>query len=464
VGAVAKNASLSLSITAKVISYGIRTNFAEIRASNQTDPDSIPGDGSVTDDDDASVTITSYRAIIFNEVAWSGTAASAEDEWIELYNPSSAEITITGWKIRKNSCGASGTDYIILNGKISSGGYFLLERGITASDNTTVFDVTANQIYLESSAPKLLDSGDTLYLCDNFGNFIDTANLEGFGNSTNPWPKGSATTNYPTMERISLTTEKDSSWATNNGITKNGKNAIGGLIYGTPGKRNSTGISTLPTVVPTPTTAVFVIDPRPIINEILPRPGFDWNQDGKVDVFDEFIEIKNLTAIDITLKGWKLDKVSGGSFPLPDVTLKPGQRIVFYSLETNLLLSDGGETVRLINASGKIYDAYTYTIARAEDKSFCRLPDGNVYNGWFEDCTPTPNLSNTREGAAPTMPGEGFESPVCQLPDTLPADFLFAECRGYGANIWNADYWDQPNSIQTRTIPQNTSKWETSIE
>ena len=150
-----------------------------------------------------------------------------------------------------------------------------------------------------------------------------------------------------------------------------------------------------PTSTPAPTQ--IVIEPRPIVNEIHARPGFDWNQDGRADVFDEFIEIKNLTAIDISLSGWKLDTVNGKkSFTLPDVTLKPGERIVYYSKETNLLLSDGGETVRLIRSTGKIYDAFTYTVARAEDQSFCRLPDGNPGDSWFEDCVPTPNLTNTR--------------------------------------------------------------------
>ena len=110
---------------------------------------------------------------------------------------------------------------------------------------------------------------------------------------------------------------------------------------------------------------------------------------------------------------------------------------VFYGLQTNILLSDGGDTVRLINPSGKIYDAYTYAIAKVEDQSVCRLPDGN--GSWYEDCIPTPNLTNSREGDVPSMPGgEVFESPVCELPDTLPADFLFAECRGYGADIWHS--------------------------
>ncbi len=266
------------------------------------------------------------------------------------------------------------------------------------------------------------------------------------------------------MERILNTIDSDSAWVTNTGIKKNGKNANGGDILGTPKQSNTVGPTPTPTSnkTATPTRATLIpIDPRPIINEILARPGFDWNQDGKTNVYDEFIEIKNLTAIDITLNGWKLDKgVGSTSFSLPNITLKPNERIVFYSLETNLLLSDGGETIRLINSKGKIYDAYTYTLARVEDQSFCRLPDGNVYNGWFDDCTPTPSLSNTRTGTIPQSPTDN-ESSACNLPDTIPNDFFFAECEGYGKNIWNPFYWDE---LFRMFIESNTSKWETYFE
>ncbi|MBE0671447.1 MAG: lamin tail domain-containing protein [Anaerolineales bacterium] len=398
-------------------------------------------------------TPSGLRSVVINEIAWAGTASGlADDEWIELYNPGSVPIDITDWYLKS----ADGTPNIILNGVIPAGGYYLLER----DDNNTVSDIAADQIYTGNG---LSNSGEALTLYDASNKIVDTAN--GNGGS---WPAGSATT-YVTMERTLGTADSDSAWHSNTSTKRNGKNANGGNILGTPKSSNSVGPTPTPsreaTNTRTPTPLPFVIDPRPIINEILPRPGFDWNQDGKVDVFDEFIEIKNLTSIDINLKGWKLDKVSGGSFTLPDVTLKPNQRIVFYSLQTNLLLSDGGETVRLIHPSnGKIYDAYTYTIARAEDQSICRLPDGNVFGGWYEDCIPTPNLTNTREGSVPSMPDESYQSLVCQLPDTLPADFLFAECRGYGANIWNSFYWDQNGGLGAQTIPQNTSKWEAIIE
>jgi hypothetical protein len=208
---------------------------------------------------------------------------------------------------------------------------------------------------------------------------------------------------------------------------------------------------------------------RPVINEFLPRPGFDWNQDGRIDVFDEFIEIKNLGPVDINLNGWKLDdeaNLGSSAFTIPDMVLKPGQRAVFYGLETNILLSDGGDTVRLLNPSGKIFDSYTYSIAKVEDESFCRLPDrADNLGDWYQDCTPTPALTNTRDGEVPEMPeGEDSDSPICELPDTLPAPFLFAECRGYGANIWRSMYWDKTGWQGDQYVPENTSKWPSFVE
>jgi uncharacterized repeat protein (TIGR01451 family) len=459
VGSLANGANATLTITANAPATSSSTNWAEVWNSDQIDPDSTPGDVSTTADDDASVTVNAsvpVSSVIINEVAWAGTISGlSDDEWIELYNPGSASVNISGWNLKA----ADGDPNIVIPNGISipAGGYYLLER----DDNNTVSDIPADLLYTGT----LSNSGEVLTLYDGSLKIIDTAN--GNGGS---WPAGSSST-YGTMERSGTSAESDSVWHTNTGIKRNGKNANNGDILGTPKSSNSPTPTPTPTPektdTPTPVPTFRPPDPRPIINEILPRPGFDWNKDGKVDVFDEFIEIKNLTSIDISLNGWKLDdeaNLGSNPFTLPDVTLKPGQRIVFYALETNILLSDGGDTARLLDPNGKIYDAYTYSIAKAEDQSICRLPDGNVYNGWFEDCIPTPNLTNSREGAVPVMPDEGYQSPVCQLPDTLPADFLFAECRGYGANIWNADYWNQPHTSASRYIPQNTSKWEAIIE
>ena len=411
-------------------------------------------------------------SIVISEVAWAGTDANSTDEWVELYNPGSTIMNITGWKL-KDSAGE-----ILLTGVISPGGYFLLE-----DNENTVSDVTADQI---DSSLGLSNEGEILQLFDGTGKLIDTANKD-----DGAWPAGNATT-HATMERIVTAVDSNTAWYTNGGVIKNGKDANGNDIWGTPKQGNSptptttgtttptatsTPITLTPTKTPTPTktgtptktptrTPTYVPVGRPIINEFLARPGYDWNHDGRMDVYDEFIEIKNIGPVDINLKGWKLDdeaNIGSSPFTLPDLVLIPGERVVFFGAETKILLSDGGDTVRLLNPSNKVYDAYTYPLVKVEDQSVCRLPDGN--GSWYEDCIPTPNLINSREGTVPSMPsGSNEESALCDLPDTLPAEFLFAECRGYGAGIWNTYYWDQLGWLLNLYIQPRMSKWEVIVE
>lgn len=445
------NSGDNKTFTLAATSSGYGTLVPSIAANRVTDLSGNNNTASTTlSDNSVEFVSSSVRSIIINEVAWAGTTSSlTDDEWIELYNSTNASVNVTGWTLKA----ADGAPTITLNGTIPAGGYFLLER----DNDTTVSDVTADQIYTGD----LSNSGEALSLLDGANKVIDTANGNGGG-----WPAGSSST-YGTMERTGTSADSDSIWRTNTGAVKNGKNANGGDILGTPKKANSPLPTPTPTPdktsTPTPRPPTATVDPRPIINEILARPGFDWNQDGSTDVFDEFIEIKNLTSVEISLSNWKLSTVDGDSFTLPDVKLKPGDRFVFYGKQTNILLSDGGETVRLSNSGGKIYDAFTYELARTEDHSFCRLPDGNPGNSWFEDCIPTPNLTNTREGKSPTSP-DNDQSSVCNLPDTVPLDFFLPECKGYGANIWNPYYWDQISGIFKKWISDETSKWDSFIE
>src|SRR3989344_6887087 len=77
-------------------------------------------------------------SILINELAWMGTAESANDEWLELYNPTDAEIDLTGWRLEATD----GSPKIELSGIIAAGGYFLLER----TDDDAVAEITADQI------------------------------------------------------------------------------------------------------------------------------------------------------------------------------------------------------------------------------------------------------------------------------------------------------------------------------
>ncbi|MCI0552200.1 MAG: lamin tail domain-containing protein, partial [Anaerolineae bacterium] len=336
--------------------------------------------------------------MIINEVAWAGTtAALTSDEWIELYNPGASPVNLAGWVLKS----PDGTPTIALTGTIPADGFFLLER----TDDTTVSDIAADQIY----SGDLGNSNEILQLLDPSNRLIDSANSNsGF------WPAGSSIT-FGSMERRTGMTDGDFAWITNTGVVRNGLNANGGLILGTP-KNLNWAVSVTPTATATPTrtrtplppptrTPIPTLPPQPrvAINEFVPRPGHDWNNNGVVNVEDEYIEIINHGTIDVNLGGYSLDdEVNIGSSPysLPSVTLSPGERMVFYGSETGLLLSDGGDGVRLLKPNGQLMDAYNYFVVRFPDQSYCRLPDNGGADDWNTNCFPTPGLQNALSGSS----------------------------------------------------------------
>src|SRR3989304_1443042 len=56
-------------------------------------------------------------ALRINEVAWAGTKASANDEWIELHNPGPDDIALQGWRLSDG-----GDINIELQGEVMAGG------------------------------------------------------------------------------------------------------------------------------------------------------------------------------------------------------------------------------------------------------------------------------------------------------------------------------------------------------
>lgn len=158
--------------------------------------------------------------VVINEVAWMGTLASSYDEWIELHNPTAEPIDLAGWTLSDG-----GDISIALSGVIAAGGYFLLER----TDDTTIADIPADRIYVGT----LSNSGERLVLRNAGGQIVDTADGSG------GWPAGNATARA-SMERIDPTApDTPANWATNDGLTCNGRDAAGNPIRGTPRTRNA---------------------------------------------------------------------------------------------------------------------------------------------------------------------------------------------------------------------------------
>jgi beta-lactamase superfamily II metal-dependent hydrolase len=161
--------------------------------------------------------------VVINEIAWSGSATSPNDEWIELYNPTAQAVSLAGWKIVDDD----GAQVYNLSGSIPAGGYYLIERAQTATS------VAADLII---STLSLANTGDKLQLQNSTGQAVDTVN--GVGGA---WYTGDNTTAHRTMERVSATVLTDSAanWRSNNGVKRNGTDSGGAVINGTPKAKNS---------------------------------------------------------------------------------------------------------------------------------------------------------------------------------------------------------------------------------
>jgi uncharacterized repeat protein (TIGR01451 family) len=502
VGSLSKSAKATLNITASAVSSGTITNWAEVWTSNQTDPNSTPGDGSTTTDDDASVAVTallptptrtSLKTVVITEVAWMGTAASSSDEWIELYNSYNARVDLDGWRLR--SYRYNGTDFVLnldidltdhyidprtsIDPKNTSG-YFLLEAG---NDNT-VSDITSDNspgegmIYQGS----LYNSGEILLLCSTLSHCnINTKNqtvdyVNGSLTTTGtikPWPAGSSST-YGSMERKNLISDEPTNYFTHTGANpKWGLDASGKAINGTPKHDNwAYNVTSTPRPTSTPTrtrTPLPNLNPVPllVLNEFLVRAGTDWNNDGTVDTYDEFIEVINSGTVDVNLGGYKLDdyeldangKLLWNGFTLPSQTLKPGEKAVFYGSETGILLNDSGDTVYLMRTSNNsVVDSYKYPVVKSVDVSICRYVD--AYGSWLERCFPTPGQPNSLTGEQTPSTAGGSPAFVCLLSDSVPEEFVLAECEESGLGIWNRSYWDSLHGEGDEIwLPEESGKW-----
>jgi hypothetical protein len=175
--------------------------------------------------------------VVISEVAWSGTQASYADEWLELYNTTDEEIDLSGWTLTWGEGDvtiyfdeAKGNTKEIRRSIIPAHGFYILER----TDDDTISDIEADLIYKGA----LDNAGELLILKDAEGNLIDTANIAG-----GEWPAGTGRDGeppYASMERSDpLSKDGSDNWRTNDGEHRNGLDAEGNPINGTPGQPNS---------------------------------------------------------------------------------------------------------------------------------------------------------------------------------------------------------------------------------
>jgi hypothetical protein len=179
-----------------------------------------------------------FADVVINEVAWGGTEASPQDQWVELRNNTDQSIDLTGWMLRWRRKQPTTPEeeqwkIVYLSGTIAPDGYYLLER----LHEDTVSDVTANLIY-DTTPPYSLELsalGEVIELVNADDAVVDTANAD--HPERDGWIAGIGSDGLPpfgTMERIDpLSLDKDENWDTNRRIVINGRDAAIVLLTAT---------------------------------------------------------------------------------------------------------------------------------------------------------------------------------------------------------------------------------------
>lgn len=315
--------------------------------------------------------------LIITEVQTTGGSGYPDNEYIEIYNPTSSDINLLTLPLKIHLRNSSGSDsnktLNFLNNTISSKGYFLIGPssgylGIPTLDATYV-----------ASGTKLVDSG-SVYISTS--STADTGIIDKIGWGSQPvggfetfvFPLNSAGGEAIGRKWDSILSD----------YTETDNNSSDFEIQSPTPKAQNIGY-----VAPAPIT----YSTKVLINEFLPAPGSvtDWDGDGTADSNDEYIELINLDDSQIDLGLWTLDDISdSGSSPysiLPGTKIDPDGFKVFYRKDTGLALNNTGDSVVLKNPNGDIVDQYSFTSSET-DKSFSRDMN-SLTSSWVTNYPPS---------------------------------------------------------------------------
>jgi DNA/RNA endonuclease G (NUC1) len=274
-----------------------------------------------------------YPAVVISQVYGGGgnSGATFKNDFIELFNPGSAPVDLTGWRVGYAS--ASGTSWniaTVLTGTIPAGGYYLIQQA--AGTGGTVDLPTPNAtgtVTMSGTAGKviLLNSSTAPggVACPTGGNVVDAM---GFGGSNCSATWGASTST------LSNTT---AGFRANDGCAYTNPAVAADFTTGTPNPRNTSsptkscgGDVALPASVSvTPTTAsVFVGASTPLTASALDADGdavstsFTWaSSDAAIATVGTTGIVTGVTAGQVTITASSTNGIEGTA--TVTVTLPP---------------------------------------------------------------------------------------------------------------------------------------------
>jgi PKD repeat protein len=297
--------------------------------------------------------------VIINEVAWAGSIDSANDEWIELYNNSSFDVSLDGWKL----VASDGSPQIELSGDVAAKSYFLLER--TNDDSAP----PGADMFFSGS---LGNDGERLSLLNGSGEEVD------FVDASSGWTAGD-NTNKTTAEFC-------------------GQFLSSSLPGGTPKKSNSCSAQVVAS------SSSNQDDERilyrfgdVLINEFFPIPA---------DGGDEWVELYYQPGAFLDLSDWYVVDGSGAKTVLSGF-FSGGNRF-FLVKKIKGSLNNSGDEINLFSYNGNLIDRVVYGAYGSSSKNNAPLPnsgcsaalknDGQRSSYFSESftisCSPTPGGAN----------------------------------------------------------------------
>jgi len=354
-----------------VFSAGFRVNGDQF-SGTPVDPPPAPGD------------------LAINEVLFDGTAGDAngdavvdaiEDEFVEIINLSGTQLDLSGLTLAESDFGTGSPRHVFAPSTLLSIG----ERIVIFGGGTPIGTFGGSQVLVCSACGDptgldLDDDGDTLTLRASDTTVLDTVSWLGgdaSGESITRSPEGTG----------SLVAHSDA-------LTS------GGTIY-SPGVPASEGEP------PPPPPPGEIYPGEVVINEVLYDGSVDGdpNGDGTLDaVEDEFIELVNVSGVQLNLTGAVLTELTFGTgtprhvFPL--TLLDPGEAIVIFGGGTptgsfggsqvvvcsacsggsamfGLALNDDGDTLTLRADDLSVIDEVSWGPGAVTDESLVRSPEGS---------------------------------------------------------------------------------------
>jgi uncharacterized protein YdeI (BOF family) len=320
---------------------------------------------------------------------WDGDGApTVEDEYVELYNANAFEVDLSGWMLDDVDDGAAwmpegSRPYVFPPGTtISARGFRVLFRSRSGvalnNDGDWVRLVRPDGVVVEETQYQTSDDDEAT-----------SKALDGGGQWTLAYPPSPGRSNLASTPTVTPTATWSVTPTPTEGVT----------VTGTP--------TTTPSDTPDPASIVLVL------NEFMPDPASDWNQDGTANQNDEYIEVFNAGPAPVDLGGWMLDDMDdsvrqkrgvftpNGSPPyvIPaGAMIEAGGFVVFFRDQTGVALNNDGDWIRLVRPDGVAIEAFEYASSR-DDQAYSKTLDGG--SEWTRAYAPSPGRSNT-PGGTPT--------------------------------------------------------------